>query len=188
MLLGHRCFHIRNIFAEVLFHLSAGKRRKFDLAAIFQQDAQRILHQSALILPFGHILPEQDVTTIRILRAVKDHIAIVKLAEHAVVADTELVTGQHQYRDADDLEKNKTLIGASGKVIKEIYGTFLIFKINEADKTEIESRVFTDYEDQFQWFIGAAILLLILEIMLASGKKEWENKFKFFDIDNENSK
>lgn len=61
-------------------------------------------------------------------------------------------------------------------------------EINEADKTEIESRVFTDYEDQFQWFIGAAILLLILEIMLASGKKEWENKFKFFDIDNENSK
>ena len=37
-------------------------------------------------------------------------------------------------RDADDLEKNKTLIGASGKVIKEIYGTFLIFKISEADK------------------------------------------------------
>ncbi len=61
-------------------------------------------------------------------------------------------------------------------------------EINEANKTEIESRVFTDYEDQFQWFIGAAILLLILEIMLASGKKEWENKFKFFDIDNENSK
>ncbi len=61
-------------------------------------------------------------------------------------------------------------------------------EINKTNKTEIESRVFTDYEDQFQWFIGAAVLLLILEIMLASGKKDWENKFKFFDIDNENSK
>ena len=45
--------------------------------------------------------------------------------------------------------------------------------INKTEKSEIESSVFTDYEDQFQWFVGAAILLLILEIMLSSGKKEW---------------
>lgn len=54
-------------------------------------------------------------------------------------------------------------------------------KINMSDKTEIESKVFTDYEDQFQWFIGAAIILLIIEILISSGKKDWENKFNFFE-------
>ena len=59
-------------------------------------------------------------------------------------------------------------------------------KINSSNKTEFESKVFTDYEDQFQWFIGAAIILLIIEILISSGKKDWETKFKFFEPKDEN--
>ncbi|MBO7460253.1 MAG: VWA domain-containing protein [Bacteroidales bacterium] len=58
--------------------------------------------------------------------------------------------------------------------------------INKTEKSEIESNVFTDYEDQFQWFVGAAILLLIIEILLSSGKKEWESKFNLFEPQKEN--
>lgn len=62
-----------------------------------------------------------------------------------------------------------------------------IFKeINNSDKSEIETKVFTDYEDQFQWFIGAAIILLIMEILISSGKKDWETKFNFFEPKDEN--
>ncbi|MCQ2307403.1 MAG: VWA domain-containing protein [Bacteroidales bacterium] len=60
--------------------------------------------------------------------------------------------------------------------------------INKAEKNEFESMVFTDYEDQFQWFVGAAIFLLIIEILLSSGKKGWESKFKFFEPKDENIK
>ena len=58
--------------------------------------------------------------------------------------------------------------------------------INKTEKSEIESNVFTDYEDQFQWFVGAAILLLIIEILLSSGKKEWESNFNLFEPQKEN--
>ena len=58
--------------------------------------------------------------------------------------------------------------------------------LNKTEKSEIESNVFTDYEDQFQWFVGAAILLLIIEILLSSGKKEWESKFNLFEPQKEN--
>lgn len=60
-------------------------------------------------------------------------------------------------------------------------------EINKANKSEIESKIFTDYEDQFQWFIGAAIVLLIIEVLLSSGKQDWEKKFKFFEPKNENN-
>lgn len=60
-------------------------------------------------------------------------------------------------------------------------------EINKSEKTEIESKVFTDYEDQFQWFLGAAIILLLIEILISSGKKDWENKFKFFEPKNEDN-
>jgi len=53
--------------------------------------------------------------------------------------------------------------------------------ISKMDKTEIETQVFTDYEDQFQWFIGAAILLLLVLVFVSSGKKAWESKFNIFE-------
>lgn len=59
--------------------------------------------------------------------------------------------------------------------------------INKTEKSEIEANVFTDYDDQFQWFVGAAIVLLIIEILLSSGKRKWESKFKFFEPKNENN-
>lgn len=61
-------------------------------------------------------------------------------------------------------------------------------KINETEKAEIESKIFTDYEDQFQWFLGAALILLIIEILISSGKKDWETKFNFFEPKDENNK
>ena len=43
--------------------------------------------------------------------------------------------------------------------------------IEKLDKAEIESMVFTDYDDQFQWFVGAAIVLLLIEILISSSKR-----------------
>ena len=53
--------------------------------------------------------------------------------------------------------------------------------ISKLDKTEIEAKVFTDYEDQFQWFVGAAIIFLLIEILISSSKRGWEKKFNIFE-------
>ena len=53
--------------------------------------------------------------------------------------------------------------------------------ISKLDKTELEAKVFTDYEDQFQWFVGAAIILLLIEILISSSKRGWEKKFNIFE-------
>ena len=58
--------------------------------------------------------------------------------------------------------------------------------INKLDKSEIDAKVFTDYEDQFQWFVAAAIILLLVEIVISSGKRKWETKFNIFEKRNEN--
>jgi len=52
--------------------------------------------------------------------------------------------------------------------------------INAIDKKEIETRQFTDYEDRFQIFLGIAIILLILELLIADRKTRWARKFDFF--------
>lgn len=53
-------------------------------------------------------------------------------------------------------------------------------EINKMEKTEIETKVFSDYEDRFQYFIGFALLLLIIEIFIFERKSKWAGKFNLF--------
>lgn len=53
--------------------------------------------------------------------------------------------------------------------------------ISKMDKTEIEAKVFTDYEDQYQWFVGAAILFFLIGLFVSSGKRGWESKWNIFE-------
>jgi Ca-activated chloride channel family protein len=41
------------------------------------------------------------------------------------------------------------------------------------EKADIEERVFTDYDDQFQWFLAIAFALLLLELVTADRKSRW---------------
>ena len=61
----------------------------------------------------------------------------------------------------------------------------LFNEINKMEKKEIGSKVFTDYKDRFQWFIGLSILLLILDIVIKNTKNKWSNTIKLFE-ENEN--
>ncbi len=42
----------------------------------------------------------------------------------------------------------------------------ILDELSGMDKKEFEDRVFTDFEDQFQWFIGIALLLIIINFLI----------------------
>jgi len=54
--------------------------------------------------------------------------------------------------------------------------------INAIDKKEIETRQFTDYEDRFQIFMGLAIFLLIVELLVADRKQDGLRSLIFWKI------
>jgi len=56
----------------------------------------------------------------------------------------------------------------------------ILDEINNLEKTEFESKMFSDYEDRFQYFIGFAILFMILEFFLLEKKSKWAGKIKLF--------
>lgn len=53
--------------------------------------------------------------------------------------------------------------------------------ISDMEKTEIETKVFTDYEDQFQWFLLPAIVFLIMSILISPAKSELESRINLFE-------
>ncbi|WP_291959683.1 VWA domain-containing protein [Maribacter sp.] len=49
------------------------------------------------------------------------------------------------------------------------------------DKKEFEAKQFAEYKDQFQWFVGAALLLLFLDIFILDRKTSWLKKLNLFN-------
>ena len=53
--------------------------------------------------------------------------------------------------------------------------------IATAQKSEFETKQFSDYKDQFQWFLGIALLVLLLDIFLFDKKTKWLRKIDLFN-------
>jgi Ca-activated chloride channel homolog len=54
-------------------------------------------------------------------------------------------------------------------------------EINKIEKTEIESRQFSDYENRFQYFLVVSLFFLVLELFVFDKKSQWFSKFRPFE-------
>jgi Ca-activated chloride channel homolog len=53
-------------------------------------------------------------------------------------------------------------------------------KIGELDKAQLENKMYTDYEDQFQWFLGLALCFFFIEFLISERVSEWYKKINLF--------
>lgn len=53
--------------------------------------------------------------------------------------------------------------------------------LDNIEKTEFETQQFTDFNSQFQWFLGIAFALLVLDIFLLERKTNWVRKLNLFN-------
>ncbi|WP_340199462.1 VWA domain-containing protein [Ascidiimonas sp. W6] len=59
--------------------------------------------------------------------------------------------------------------------------SFVVDMLAQMDKKQFEAKQYADFKDQFQWFLGAAILLLFLDIFLLERKTAWLEKLNLFN-------
>ncbi len=71
---------------------------------------------------------------------------------------------------------------------KYIYGNktsktteFVEDLLSKADKKEFETKQFSDYKDQFQWFVGLGLFFLLLDVFLLNKKTKWIQKLNLFN-------
>ena len=55
--------------------------------------------------------------------------------------------------------------------------------LNGMNQKEFEAKQFTDFKDRFQWFLGLALFLLVLEVLLLERKTAWVKKLNLFNED-----
>lgn len=66
--------------------------------------------------------------------------------------------------------------GKSGSGLRE-----LMDKIDELDNETYTARVFDEYNERYQVFLGTGLLLLLAELLLAMRKNKFFNSFSFFE-------
>ncbi len=57
----------------------------------------------------------------------------------------------------------------------------LLDEINKMEKKEFDSKMFTDYEDRFQYLLAATVLFLLAELLLPERKSRWFGNVNLFD-------
>ena len=57
----------------------------------------------------------------------------------------------------------------------------VINELKEMDKKEFESKQFVSFKDQFQWFIGIGLLLILLDSVIFNKKTKWIEKLNLFN-------
>ena len=60
----------------------------------------------------------------------------------------------------------------------------IINELKEMDKKEFESKQFVSFKDQFQWFLGAGLLLFLVNSLIFDKKTKWIEKLNLFNENN----
>ena len=64
----------------------------------------------------------------------------------------------------------------------------LMDELGGLEKTEFEAKVYADYEDQFQWFVGFVLLLVIGEFLILERKNRKLKHINIFEVKKDNKK
>lgn len=86
----------------------------------------------------------------------------------------------------DEETLSKVAAAGNGKYIRATnsqFGLLPLFEdINKMQKTEMKEKIYSEYDDQFQYLFGLAFLLLFLEFMILERKNKWLTKLNLFGV------
>ena len=57
----------------------------------------------------------------------------------------------------------------------------ILDEINALEKQEIETKLFSEYDSRFQYFLAISIIFLLLEFLIPERKSKWADKIRLFN-------
>ncbi|HCT30092.1 MAG TPA: hypothetical protein DIW31_05045 [Bacteroidales bacterium] len=86
----------------------------------------------------------------------------------------------------DEETLSKVAIAGNGKYIRATntqLGLLPLFdEVNKMQKTEMKEKIYSEYNDQFQYLFAFALLLLVLEFIILERKNKWLTKLNLFGV------
>jgi len=123
-----------------------------------------IVHTIGMGLPQGAPIPINNTSGQQEFRRDKDgNVVVTKLDEKTLQEVAAAGGGKY-------IRANNTEVGINA----------IFDEINKMQKTELESKVYSEYNDQFFYFVALALLLLAIELFIMERKNKYLKKVKLF--------
>jgi len=122
-----------------------------------------VVHTIGMGLPQGAPIPMGDAGSRDFLKDKNNNIVVTKLDENML---TQIATaGGGTYIRANNAE-----VGLNN----------LFNEIEKMEKTEMDSREYSEYDDQFPLFLALALAMILIDFLILERKNKWLRNFRLF--------
>ena len=152
---------------RVLFLISDGEDHQGDYASIAAQANEKgiKIYTIGVGTTAGARIPIKRGGVVQSYKRDKDNqVVITKLNKETLQEIAQAANGEY-------------LDGSNTKELVEQVQNILA----GMDKKEFDAKQFSDFKDQFQWFLAGALLFLLLDVLLLERKTKWINKLNLFN-------
>ena len=152
---------------RVLFLISDGEDHQGDYASIAAQATEKgiKIYTIGVGTTAGARIPLKRGGVLQSYKRDKDNqVVITKLNKETLQEIAQAANGEY-------------LDGSNTKELVEQVQNILA----GMDKKEFDAKQFSDFKDQFQWFLAGALLFLVLDVLLLERKTKWINKLNLFN-------
>jgi len=164
--LAIRSFTPNTESSKAIVIITDGENHEDDAVAMAKQAKEKdiVVNTIGMGLPQGGPIPVYNSTGQKDFKRDKSgQVIVTKLDENMLQKIAAAGGGEY-------VRANNTEVG-----IDNIYD-----EINKMKKSELESRVYTDYNDQFFYFIGVAFALILIEFMIMERKNKLLKNIRLF--------
>ena len=152
---------------KVILIITDGENHEDDAveAAKIANEKGVLIYTIGMGLPEGAPIPEGGESSLNFKKDKEGNTVISKLDEANLVKIATVGGGEY-------IRGNNAQAGINS----------LFEKVDKLSKKEYEAKIYAEYDDQFQYFFGFALILLIIEFLLIEKKSKLLMKFSLFDI------
>jgi len=165
--LGMRSFTSSSKANKAIIVITDGENHEDDAISAAKNAVENgiVVHTIGMGLPQGSPIPVLRNGVKEYLKDNRENVVITKLNE--TMLEQIAAAGNGIY-----VRANNAQVGLNT----------LFDEINKLEKTEMESLVYSDYEDQFQYFFAIGMLLILIEFVILERKNRYLKNIKLFAV------
>jgi len=150
---------------KVLIVITDGENHEDDAAGAAANAAEQgiIVHTIGMGLPKGALIPDFSNGQKGYKKDNRGNTIVTKLDEPMLQKIAQAGKGIY-------IRANNTQVGLNT----------LFNEVDKMEKTEMESQIYADYDEKFQYFIGLGLLLLFLDFVILERKNRYLKNIKLF--------
>ncbi len=151
--------------SKVIIVITDGENHEDDAAGAATNAAEQgiVVHTIGMGLPQGGLIPDNSNGQKGYKKDNKGNTIVTKLDEKMLQQIAQAGKGLY-------IRANNTQMGLIA----------LFNEVNKMEKTEMESQIYADYDDKFQYFIAFGIFLILLNFLILERRNKYLKNFKLF--------